>query len=107
MKLSVTLAVYNEEKTLARCLESVKDIAGEIIIVDGRSQDNTVKIVKKYGAKIFEAINDPINFHKQKKLANDKATGEWILQLDADEVVSLYFASVSAGKRESSGSSCS
>ncbi|MEK7565914.1 MAG: glycosyltransferase family 2 protein [Patescibacteria group bacterium] len=87
MKLSVTLAAYNEEKNIGRCLEAVRQLADEIIIVDGESTDKTVSIAKKYGAKIFSVPNDPINFHKQKKLANNKASGDWILQLDADEVV--------------------
>lgn len=92
MKLSVTLAVYNEEKYLARCLNAVKNIADEIILVDGKSTDKSTEIAKKFKAKIFEVPNDPLNFHKQKKLANDMATGDWILQLDADEVVSYELA---------------
>lgn len=88
IKLSVTLAVYNEERNLDRCLKAVKGIADEIIIVDGKSIDKTKQIAAKYRAKVFETENDPVNFHKQKKLANDKAVGEWILQLDADEDVS-------------------
>lgn len=86
-KLSVTLAVYNEEKFLGRCLESVKDIADEIVIVDGSSTDKTPDIARKYGAKVMTTSNKP-NFHINKKMANDKASGEWILQMDADEVVS-------------------
>lgn len=91
-KLSVTLAVFNEEKFLDRCLKSIHKIANEIIVVDGQSTDKTVEIAKKYKAKIISVKNDPINFHKQKKLANSKASGEWILQLDADEVVSKELA---------------
>ncbi len=86
-KLSVTMTTYNEAKVVARCLDAVKDIADEIVVVDGQSSDNTVAILKKYRAKIISVPNDPINFHTQKKLANDHVTGEWILQLDADEVV--------------------
>lgn len=86
-KLSVTLAVFNEEKFLGKCLESVKDIADEIVIVDGTSTDKTREIAKKFGAKVIVREN-PKNFHINKKLANEKAIGEWILQLDADEVVS-------------------
>lgn len=85
-KLSVTLAVYNEEKFLGRCLDSIKDIADEIIIVDGKSTDKTTDIAKKYKAKIITTTNKA-NFHINKKMANDNASGEWILQLDADEVV--------------------
>ena len=87
IKLSVVLAVYNEEANLARCLESVKDIAGEIVIVDGGSTDKTVEIAKRFKAKIIRTDNPP-NFHINKNKAIDAAAGEWILQLDADEVVS-------------------
>lgn len=86
-KLSVVLAVFNEEENLSRCLEAVKDLADEIVIVDGGSKDNTVKIAKKFDAKITITTNPPI-FHINKQKAIDKATCDWILQLDADEVVS-------------------
>ena len=92
MKLSITLTVFNEEKFLERCLASIKDIADEIVIVDGQSTDNTVKIAKKFQAKIISRPNDPINFHKNKKLANENAKGDWIFQLDADELVSKELA---------------
>lgn len=87
VSLSVVLATFNEEENLPRCLESVKDLADEIVIVDGTSKDKTVEIAKKYGSKITVTSNPP-NFHINKQKAIDKATGEWILQLDADEVVS-------------------
>jgi len=86
-KLSVVLATFNEEKNLGRCLESVKDIASEIIVVDGTSKDKTVEIARKYGAKVHVTTNPPI-FHINKQKAIDRASGDWILQLDADEVVS-------------------
>ncbi len=84
--LSVVLATRNEEENISRCLESVKDIASEIIIYDEYSKDATVSIAKKYGAKVFLEPHHDI-FHITKQKAIDKATGEWILQLDADEVV--------------------
>lgn len=85
-KLSVVLAVRNEEENIAKCLDSIKDIADEIVVVDENSTDKTVDIAKKYGAKVFlETHHD--NFHITKQKALEKATGEWILQLDADEVV--------------------
>ncbi len=86
MSLSVVLATFNEEDTLARCLESVKDIADEIVVVDGRSTDKTVEIARLYGAKIKVVENEYI-FHINKQKAVDLATKEWILQLDADEIV--------------------
>jgi len=85
-KLSVVLATFNEEANISRCLKAIKAIASEIIIVDGQSQDKTVKIAKSLGAKIFIEKNRPI-FHINKQIALEKATGDWILQLDADEVV--------------------
>ena len=85
-KLSVALATYNEEKNIARCLESVKDIADEIVIVDGSSQDKTVEIAKTYGATVHITSNPKI-FHINKQKAIDMSKGDWILQLDADEVV--------------------
>lgn len=90
-RLSVVLATYNEEENLPRCLDSVKDLADEIVIVDGTSKDNTVEIAKDYKAKVTVTTN-PSNFHINKQKAIDKATGDWILQLDADEVVSKELA---------------
>ncbi|MDI6642078.1 MAG: glycosyltransferase family 2 protein [Elusimicrobiota bacterium] len=84
-KLSVVIATKNEERNIENCLESVK-WADEIVIVDDFSQDNTVEICKKYTDKIF--LNDSKgSFHKNKNLGIEKATGEWILSLDADEIV--------------------
>lgn len=84
--LSVVLATHNEALNLARCLDSVKDMADEIIIADGESSDETLKIAQQYNAKIIKTTNKP-NFHINKQLAMDKAKGELVLQLDADEVV--------------------
>lgn len=86
-KLSVVLATFNEEENLDRCLSAVRDLADEIVIVDGTSKDKTVEIAKSYKAKVTVTTNPP-NFHINKQKAIDKATGDWILQLDADEVVS-------------------
>ena len=86
-KLSVVLATFNEEENLDRCLSAVEDLADEIVIVDGTSKDKTVEIAKSFKAKVFVTTNPP-NFHINKQKAIDLATGDWILQLDADEVVS-------------------
>ncbi len=84
--LSVALAIHNEEKNLDMCLSAIKDIADEIVIVDGESKDKSVDIAKKYKAKIIETSNK-LNFHINKQMAIDACTGELILLLDADEVV--------------------
>lgn len=86
MKLSVALAVYNEEANMKRCLASVADIADEIIIVDGGSSDKSVEIAKQFTRYITITDNPPI-FHINKQKALDMCHGEWILQLDADEVL--------------------
>ena len=86
-KLSVVLATKNEEDNIGSCLESIKDIADEIIVYDEFSEDRTREIAKKYVARVFK-YQHKTNFHETKQKAIDKATGDWILQLDADEVVS-------------------
>ncbi len=87
--LSVVLAVHNEERNLARCLDSVKDIAAEIVIVDGDSTDRTVSIAKQYEARVIKTTNKPI-FHINKQMALEAARCNWILQLDADEMVDKH-----------------
>jgi glycosyltransferase involved in cell wall biosynthesis len=87
VKLSVALATYNEEKNLDACLQSVKDWADEILMVDGGSTDKTVEIAKKYGA-VIQVTDNPPMFHINKQKSLDMCHGQWILQLDADEVVS-------------------
>lgn len=85
MSLSVTIATRNEENNIGACLQSVK-WADEIVIVDDLSSDTTVAIAEKYTSKIF--IRDSKkDFHQNKNLAIEKASGDWILSLDADEVV--------------------
>ena len=85
--LSVVLITHNEEANLARALESVRPLVragqGEIIVVDSGSTDRTLEIAKSYGAKVFaEAWK---GYAAQKNSALEKATGDWILSLDADE----------------------
>lgn len=86
MKRSVAIATLNEEKKLDACLASVSPWADEIVLVDGGSSDRTLDIAKKYGARITRTDNPPI-FHRNKQKALDACRGDWILQLDADEVV--------------------
>lgn len=85
--LSVVLATFNEEKNLGGCLDSIKDLTDEIVIVDGSSTDKTVEIAKKYGAKVIVTDNPPM-FHINKQKALEMASNDWVLQLDADEHVS-------------------
>lgn len=82
--ITLSMIVKNEEKHLAGCLDSVKNIVDEIVIVDTGSTDNTIIIAEKYGARIFhfDWIND---FSAARNYALSKSTGDWILYLDADE----------------------
>jgi glycosyltransferase involved in cell wall biosynthesis len=84
-KLSVVISAYNEERNIGECLESIKDIADEIIVVDNSSTDKTREIAKKHTKKVFEQKNDPKNIDLLKNFGFSKATGEWILSIDADE----------------------
>lgn len=90
-KISVVLAVFNEEGNLRNCLSSVKDFADEIVIVDGGSADRTLDIAEEFKARVILTNNPPV-FHINKNKAIDAAKGEWILQLDADEVVTEELA---------------
>src|SRR5881397_847894 len=87
--LSIVIITYNEEANLARTLESVmplvRDGKGEIIVVDSGSTDRTVEIARSFGAKVF--VESWKGYAAQKNSALDKASGEWILSLDADEEV--------------------
>jgi glycosyltransferase involved in cell wall biosynthesis len=87
MQLSIVIITFNEEATIGRTLQSVQpliaDGKGEIIVVDSGSTDRTVEIAKSFGAKVF--VEEWKGFAAQKNSAIDKASGDWILSLDADE----------------------
>ncbi|MFZ0307810.1 MAG: glycosyltransferase family 2 protein [Candidatus Sulfotelmatobacter sp.] len=90
MTLSVVIITHNEEANLGRTLESVRTLVsdgkGEIIVVDSGSTDRTVEIARSFGAKVF--VEEWKGYAAQKNSAIDKATGDWILSLDADEEIS-------------------
>jgi glycosyltransferase involved in cell wall biosynthesis len=82
--LSVVIITFNEEANLPRTLESVK-WADEIVVVDSGSTDRTVDIARGFGAKVW--VEPWKGFAAQKNSALEKATGDWVLSLDADEEV--------------------
>lgn len=86
MDISVVIITYNEEKRLEAALKSVADIASEIVVVDRFSDDDTVKVAKKYTDLVFQ--RKWTNFSDQKNFGNSKTSFPWILSLDADERVS-------------------
>ncbi len=87
MILSVVIITYNEEANIGRTLASVQPLVadgrGEIIVVDSGSNDRTVEIAKSSGAKVF--VEEWKGYAAQKNSAIERATGDWILSLDADE----------------------
>ncbi|OSZ78614.1 hypothetical protein CAP35_10290 [Chitinophagaceae bacterium IBVUCB1] len=89
-KLSVVVITLNEEKNITRCLDSVKGIADEILIVDSHSTDNTVTIAKQYGANVIS--QHFLGHIEQKNFAAQKAQYDWVLSLDADECLSTELA---------------
>jgi glycosyltransferase involved in cell wall biosynthesis len=95
VSISVVLITQNEEANLPRTLESVlplvRDGRGEIIVVDSGSTDRTLEIARSFGAKIF---SEPWKgFAAQKNSAMAKASCDWVLQLDADEMLEPELAS--------------
>ncbi len=85
IKLSVIVITKNEAENIAKCLESVS-WADEIIVLDSGSTDETVSICKKFTPHVFET--DWQGFGVQKQRALEKATGDWVLSIDADEIIS-------------------
>jgi len=82
--LSLCIIAKNEEKNLEKCLKSIKSVADEIIVVDTGSTDKTIEIAQKYTDKIFNfEWND--DFSAARNFALDRATGEFIISIDADE----------------------
>jgi len=82
--LSLNMIVKNEERHLARCLSSVKDVVNEIVIVDTGSTDKTIEIAESFDSKIFhfDWVDD---FSAARNFALSKCTCDWVLYLDADE----------------------
>lgn len=84
MKISAVYIAKNEAHNIARSLESIKDMVDELILVDTGSTDDTVKIFQSYGGQVFYRQWDD-DFSAPRNLALSKATGDWIIILDADE----------------------
>lgn len=85
-QLSVSIITFNEEKNIARCLDSVKDIANEIVVIDSLSTDNTENICKQYGVKFFS--QKFLGYIEQKNFALYHCKYNYVLCLDADECLS-------------------
>lgn len=86
MKLSVVVITFNEEKNIARCLDSVRDVADDIVVVDSFSTDRTPEICKQYNVNFIQRAWE--GYSATKNFANSTAAYDWVLSLDADEALS-------------------
>ena len=85
MKISATLITFNEERNIARAIESLR-CCDEVVVVDGGSTDRTVELASNLGARVIE--NPWTGYAEQKNFAARQAAHDWILSLDADEALS-------------------
>jgi glycosyltransferase involved in cell wall biosynthesis len=85
--LSLCMIVKNEEHNLARCLDSVGDLAAELIVVDTGSSDATPQVAERYRARVFPYDFSRVDFAAARNYAIAQATNPWILMLDADETL--------------------
>lgn len=85
MKITATIITYNEERNIARAMESLR-CCDEIVVVDSGSSDRTAEIADKLGAVVIESPWG--GYARQKNYASDRAGNDWILSIDADEALS-------------------
>ncbi len=83
--LSAVVITFNEEKNIRRCLQSVRELCDEMLVVDSGSTDATVAICTAMGAKVIH--QDFLGYVEQKNFAAEQAKNDWVLSLDADEVL--------------------
>ena len=84
MKVSACLITKNEAENILRCLESLREIADEVIVVDTGSKDNTKELALNHGAKVYHFQWDN-NFSNARNFALDQINSDWVIFLDADE----------------------
>jgi glycosyltransferase involved in cell wall biosynthesis len=101
--ISVAIITFNEEKNIARCIESVKAIADEVVVLDSFSSDNTIEIAKSMGATVHQ--EKFAGYIEQKNRVLDLASYNLVLSLDADEALDeILSQSISELKKRSDGS---
>src|SRR5512138_3702685 len=85
MKITATIITLNEERNIARAIESLR-CCDEILVVDSGSSDRTCEIAAKLGARVVESVW--LGYAGQKNYASDHAAHDWVLSIDADEALS-------------------
>jgi len=88
--LTVVVLAYNSQNQIENCLKSLVGFADEVVVVDGFSTDATLEICRKYGVKVIQHKFEG-DFGQERNIGIDNAQGEWILQLDTDEIVTEGF----------------
>ncbi len=86
LPLSAVVITRDEERNIGRCLESLRGVADDLVVVDSGSRDRTEEICRSHGATFVR--QDWLGYSAQKNLANGHARHDWILSLDADEALS-------------------
>lgn len=86
MRISAAIITLDEEQNLGRCLESLRGVADEVVVVDSGSKDGTERIARENGAVFVH--QDWLGYGSQKNVAAARASGDWVLSLDADEALS-------------------
>ncbi len=86
MKLSAVIITFNEEKNIGRCIDSLLPVVDEIVILDSYSKDKTLEIITSKGLTYYQ--REWTDYSDAKNFANAKATGDYILSIDADEELS-------------------
>ena len=85
-EISLSMIVKNEENNLRACLDSIKSLVAEIVIVDTGSNDKTIAIAEEFDARVY-FFNWCSDFSKARNYSLEKCTCPWILSLDADEII--------------------
>lgn len=85
MKPTVVILTKNEEKSIKRCLRHVKEMAHEVLVIDDYSTDKTVTIAREEGARVIQHHLE--SFAAQRNVADQHVTSDWVMHVDADEVV--------------------
>lgn len=85
-KISLVIITFNEARNIVRCINSAKDIADEVLVIDSFSKDNTVALATNMGVKVI--LTEWQGYAETKNYANSLAENDWILSLDADEELS-------------------
>jgi glycosyltransferase involved in cell wall biosynthesis len=90
LPLSVVIISLDEARRIGACLDSVRSIAGDVVVVDAGSRDGTVAVCRRKGARVFERPWP--GYAAQKNFGNARARFDWILSLDADERITPALA---------------